>query len=316
MGRTALNVLQGFGSPAQSIAELTVNDPAIVKLAALRNMQPSSAGQFAITPALQLAVFRGEALDPYANLPDTYKGTFLSNLGQTIANVAGSATGIGKVGVAVAQGIVKQANAPQVQTLKPLTPGIYRTGGRPMAFADGDSGFFGGVDFNQILQGISGPLLQIGTQAATGYLNQQFAPQPVSMMQTNMAAVPAIVRGSVAVGRSFFNRFPNLATSIQQLRNAGSKVTRGSLWNLMKRFGPDFLISGSILTAAAVSELAMAGPGRRRMNPGNIKALRKAHRRMKSFHHVCRQNDMLLGSPKRRRVASSGSSVTRITQVK
>lgn len=187
-----------------------------------------------------------------------------------------------------------------------------------MAFSDGDSGFFGGVDFGQILQGLGQPLLQLGTQAATGFINQQFAPQPVSYnpLQSNMAAAPVIMRAGAVVARGFFTRFPNLATAIQRLRNAGANVTRASLWNLMKRFGPDFLISGSILTAAAVSELAMAGPGRRRMNAGNIKALRKAHRRMKAFHHVCRTNDMLLGGSKRRKATPAGSSVTRITQVK
>ena len=152
--------------------------------------------------------------------------------------------------------------------------------------------------------GLGQNLLNVGTQALSGFVNQQFQPQQVGFNPTMMAAVPAIVRagGAVAtVGRGFFNRYPNLAVGIQKLRNAGKQVTRANLFSLMKRFGPDFLVSGSILTAAAVAELAMAGPGRRRMNAGNVKALRRAHRRMKSFHHVCQTNDRLMSGSRRRR---------------
>jgi len=180
-----------------------------------------------------------------------------------------------------------------------------------MAFSDGDTGFsfdnfFGGI--NQAMQGGLGQtLLGLGTQAATGFIQQQFAPQPVSypmsypsgpVAQPVMASVPALGRAVATVGRGFFNRFPNLATSLQALRNRGANVSRSTMYSALKRFGPEMLVSGGILTAAAVSELAVAGPGRRRMNPGNVKALRKAHRRMKSFHKVCVDNDQLL---KRRR---------------
>lgn len=187
-----------------------------------------------------------------------------------------------------------------------------------MSFADGDSsGFqlpsFG--DISQIFQGGLGQsLLNIGQSAATNYFQGQFNPQ----IQTSMAAVPMIAgagRAVATVGRGFFNRFPNLATAMQGLRNRGANVTRSSLWSMMKRFGPDFLVTGGILTAAAVSELAMAGPGRRRMNPGNVKALRRAHRRMKSFHGVCMTNDRLLGgrrSSKRKGSFGSSSSIVNV----
>jgi hypothetical protein len=130
-----------------------------------------------------------------------------------------------------------------------------------------------------------------------------------------MAAAPAIMRGGAMVGRSFFNRFPNLAVAIQGFKNAGMNVSRSKLYSLMKRFGPDFLIAGGILSAGAISELMMAGPGRRRMNPGNVKALRRAHRRMKSFHHICQTNDTLL-THRRRRSSPANFGGTRITQVK
>jgi hypothetical protein len=193
-----------------------------------------------------------------------------------------------------------------------------------MSFADGDTtsfGFdniFGGI--NQALQGGLGQtLLNIGGQAATSYFSGSgpFS-SPGLIPASNMAAVPVVAgagRAVATVGRSFFNRFPNLATAIQGWRNQGKNVTRSKLYSLMKRFGPDFLVTGGILTAAAVSELAMAGPGRRRMNAGNVKALRRAHRRMKSFHHICASNDTLLHA-RRRKTGSRNFGGTSITQVK
>lgn len=190
-----------------------------------------------------------------------------------------------------------------------------------MGFADGDSGFFGlgsFPDLGQIFQGQTGrDLLGIGTQALQGFVQQTFAPQQAGSGQglvTQAAAMP-MIRGMAMVGRSFFNRFPALATAIQGFRNAGQNVTRSNLWGLLKRFGPDFLVTGGILSAAAVAELAIAGPGRRRMNPGNVKALRKAHRRMKSFHNVCVTNDRLLGG-RRKGKSSRFVGGTQITQVK
>jgi len=133
---------------------------------------------------------------------------------------------------------------------------------------------------------------------------QAFAPQPSAFPMSGggggmtatpaMASVPAIAgRVGAVVGRGFFSRFPNLATGIQTLRNGGVNASRSKLYSVMKRFGPEFLVSGGLLTAAAVNELAVAGPGHRRMNPANSKALRRAARRIESFHRLCRHTDML-----------------------
>jgi len=105
------------------------------------------------------------------------------------------------------------------------------------------------------------------------------------------------------VGRGFFNKFPNLATAIQGLRNAGRNISRSKLYGMMKRFGPEFLVSAGILTAAAVSELIMAGPGHRRMNVGNVKALRRGMRRIESFHKLCSKADYLRSRGRRRKVS-------------
>lgn len=140
---------------------------------------------------------------------------------------------------------------------------------------------------------------EFGSTAFQTY--NQFA-QPVanrvgSVGTPAMSKVPAIVGGAAragaVVGRGFFNKWPNLATSIQKMRNAGQNVSRSKLYSMLKRFGPEFLVSAGILTAAAVSELALAGPGHRRMNPANSKALRRATRRIKSFHRLCGDADII-----------------------
>lgn len=132
-------------------------------------------------------------------------------------------------------------------------------------------------------------------------LASQFVAAPTGLRPPvpTTAAGTAAMRAGAVVGRSFFQKFPNLATAIQALRNRGANVTRSKLYSLLKRFGPDILISGGILTAAAVSELMMAGPGHRRMNPGNVSALRRSARRIESFHRLCVRVDRLR-APRRR----------------
>jgi len=262
--------------------------------------------------ALDLSRPAGEVGFIYVPPPPPPGNPFLDAL-RVVGTLAGFGLSFGAGFKLIQQGMEESAAEDRLRALAPdiTTTSLLPTGGSNMAFQDGDSGFsfdnfFGGV--NQAFQGGLGQsLLGIGTQALSGFVQQQFAPQPMSqpvsfpsgpMAQPVMASVPALGRAASVIGRGFFNRFPNLATSLQALRNRGANVTRGTMYSALKRFGPEMLISGGILTAAAVSELAVAGPGRRRMNPGNVKALRKAHRRMKSFHKVCMDNDQLL---KRRR---------------
>jgi len=143
-------------------------------------------------------------------------------------------------------------------------------------------------------------LLNLGVGLATNALAPRSSGYPVSSVApASMAAVPAIGRVGAVVGRGFFNRFPNLAAGMQRLRNAGQNVTRAKLHSVLKRFGPEFLISGGLLTAAAVQELAVAGSGRRRMNPANAKALRRSVRRIESFHRLCKSTDIVKGRRRR-----------------
>jgi len=141
------------------------------------------------------------------------------------------------------------------------------------------SSFSGAPQTSGLLSSFSGYNLGAGSP-----FGGQTTMQPTPVMSTG---VQALARAGAVVGRGFFNKFPNLATAIQGYRNMGKNITRAKLYSLMRRFGPELLISGGILSAAAVSELMMAGPGRRRMNPGNVKALRRSLRRLESFDKLC-----------------------------
>jgi len=142
-------------------------------------------------------------------------------------------------------------------------------------------------------------------------LASQFVPQnTVTSLAVRPPMPMPVPRGPMAaaggmVARSFFNRFPNLAVAIQQLRDRGMRVKRSQLWSMLKRFGPEVLITGGLLTAAAVNELMVAGPGRRRMNPANVHALRRSMRRLESFHKLCVTADRLRAP--RRRACKTGS---------
>lgn len=176
------------------------------------------------------------------------------------------------------------------------------SGGQPMALNLG--GILSGV--SSIFGGNQNPYFQ-GISNVTS-LASQFVPQPVinpPVARNPMMNAP--MRAIGTVGRGFFNKFPNLATAIQAFRNQGRNVKRSQLYAMLKRFGPDILISGGILTAAAVSELMVAGPGRRRMNPGNVHALRRSMRRLESFHRLCVQSDKLRRTRVRSKGCKSGS---------
>lgn len=218
-----------------------------------------------------------------------------------------SASQIARVGLAVA-------------TKNPtyLIPNQKPVGGSPMA-AFNVGGFLGSV--GQILGGVQGA--NAGVIRAVGAVSTiagaslakpsamtpaRPSATPAMALKPAMSAAGAVVKAGAVVGRGFFAKYPNLATVIQKYRNAGmTQVTRARLHGLLKRFGPELLISGGILTAAAVSELMVAGPGYRRMNPTNIYALRRSIRRLESFHKICRQVDVLGGRGRSRKKCKTGS---------
>lgn len=182
-------------------------------------------------------------------------------------------------------------------------------GARPMSLNLGGilnqvSSVFGGNQ-NPYFQGISN----------IAGLASNFAPQPAQQVAMRMpgagGAGALALRSGAVVARGFFNRYPNLATSLQSLRNMGRNVTRSQLYSMLKRFGPELMISGGILTAAAVSELMVAGAGRKRMNPGNVKALRRSMRRVEAFHKICVRADTLRKPRRSKPCKTSGSQFVR-----
>lgn len=160
-----------------------------------------------------------------------------------------------------------------------------------------------------------GGLLNVGTELAGSYLDysQTVAARAPKLPPPGGGLMPSmpflgggLAAASKTVGRKFFEKFPNLAAGIQKLWNAGHKnITRKRLYQMLKRFGADFLVSAGILTAAAVAELAMAGPGTRRMNPANARALRRSARRIKAFHRLCGHTDLI--KTRRRSFGSCGT---------
>lgn len=173
----------------------------------------------------------------------------------------------------------------------------------------GVGGIFGGGQ-NQIFTGIS-DVANLASQFFPTTAVTSIAPKA-----PGVAVVPKTPMGAVGamVTRGFFNRFPNLAAGLQQLRARGMNVKRSQLWSMLKRFGPEVLVTGGILTAAAVSELMVAGPGHRRMNPANVKALRRSMRRLDSFHRLCVSADRLRRPRSRGRKSSSVSGGTFVRQ--
>src|SRR3989441_5733882 len=74
---------------------------------------------------------------------------------------------------------------------------------------------------------------------------------------------PGIMRG---LGRGIASRFPLLWGAIQVWRGRGVSMTAEKLWGLVRRFGPQLLITAGILEAGAPSGLPSwppAGPRRR-----------------------------------------------------
>jgi len=249
---------------------------------------------------------RGSQLGAVANLATQYTlGKFVPIAGYALQAAEGAYQ-------------YKRAARGQVLPQRQLSPvsvrPIQQRTGAPMALNLGGilssvGSIFGGGQ-NPYFQAISG---------AANIASSAFAPQPVAQrMPAIGGAVSVLPRSPLPmpgmmgrvggmIGRSFFAKYPNLATAIQGFRNAGRNITRKQLWSMLKRFGPDVLISGGILSAVAISELMMAGPGHRRMNPGNVKALRRSLRRLESFHHLCQRADKFRRPARRGKVCKTGS---------
>lgn len=209
-------------------------------------------------------------------------------------------------GVAVAEGNRDLLKASQIADLAATAftadySNLSELGDDTMGFFDslGDFSFdaitdFGSTLVDEVDWGSVGSFALDTYQTFLPAGNQvQAIPVAASAKNAMSAAAGAIAKVGPTVGRSFFNKWPNLATAIQKMKNAGHNVSRSKLYSMLKRFGPEFLVTAGIMSAAAVSELILAGPGHRRMNPANSKALRRATRRIKSFHRLCGEADVI-----------------------
>jgi len=248
-----------------------------------------------------------------AAISDVQGGELLKATAQGIGTLAafystGGLSVIGDVlqGVAVAEGNADLLKASQIADLAATAftadySNLSELGDDTMGFFDslGDFSFDAITDFGSSLVdevdwGSVGSFALDTYQTFLPAGNQvQAIPVAASAKNAMSAAAGAIAKVGPTVGRSFFNKWPNLATAIQKMKNAGHNVSRSKLYSMLKRFGPEFLVTAGIMSAAAVSELILAGPGHRRMNPANSKALRRATRRIKSFHRLCGDADVI-----------------------
>jgi len=116
-------------------------------------------------------------------------------------------------------------------------------------------------------------LLNTGVNVAGQFLNRsQGTP---TQFQSNMAMVPAVVRGGAVVARTVGGAL--------SARLASLGLNRATAWTLLKQGGPAALITLG-LSAAEVASVARSRGGYRRMNMCNGRALRRASRRLEGFH--------------------------------
>lgn len=149
--------------------------------------------------------------------------------------------------------------------------------GVPMANGFDFSSFLPDLDYGGILQqGITQIGLPLLAQELIGGTALAARP-PTGGLPAPRAPVSVVPSGMGLMMGRFASRFPNLAGALTVLR-----IGRSKAWSLLRQLGPAGLI-GLGFTAEAINELMVAGPGRRRMNPLNPRALSRATRRLCSF---------------------------------
>ncbi len=154
--------------------------------------------------------------------------------------------------------------------------------------------------------GILGSIGNVGAQIVTGSRQptmQTIASGPV--MGAGLAAAPQmgpqIMAGARAVGAGVQRALIALATTIGARTMTLNRAMR--IYRKIRKFVVDPFIIAQImgLTIDQLGELLIADSQRtrRRMNPGNIGALRRAHRRIEGFHRICGKNDKLRATRRR-----------------
>ena len=188
------------------------------------------------------------------------------------------------------------------------------TGGNPMAIGNVLGGFKGVLDTVGTFGGYQGSIAKIGSGFLSGFLPAQ-GPRESSFPQSQfpqatqtMAMTPSIAGGLASIQGILLK----IAASVG--KNVSFRAAMIIVRRLLKTLGSPQAVAAAL--GIATTELSMllvaqsmVGRSGRRMNPGNVKALRRAHRRIKSFHKLCGDNDRLR-APRRR---SSSAKVINVT---
>jgi hypothetical protein len=182
------------------------------------------------------------------------------------------------------------------------------TGGIPMSLGNVLGGLQGVLSQVSNFGGPVGTVAAVGSGFLSGFLPAQgpvaaqFPQQQFPQATMTMSAAP-IIRGAATAVTAFVA--PVLAKMSLAL---GKNITLRAAMIIIRRLGktlssPAAVAAAVGLTLSELSQLltanAIKGSSGRRMNPGNVKALRRAHRRIKSFHRLCGDNDRLR-APRRR----------------
>jgi hypothetical protein len=168
-------------------------------------------------------------------------------------------------------------------------------------FDDGIFDVFGGI-----FEGLGTTLL--GGFLGGGYGATPVQPSPLTFPVPSLSppvmmpeptpiptAAPA-VRALTTIPR-WAQSYPRIWQFIQRARASGRAVTLQSLLSLLRRFGPTALtgILGAELVADLVTLSATRAGRRRRMNPANVRALRRSVRRLQSFDRLASRVSSQLG---------------------
>lgn len=156
-------------------------------------------------------------------------------------------------------------------------------------FFGGDSTTLGGLS----VPGAAVPVNYLPTYSMPAYSEPLPQAYPV-MSQTPQLPGPAgpIIRGGLALYpalRNYLSRFKNPSQALQQL------------WSFVQKWGPAAM--AAMVGAQVINDLLAykTTHKRRRMNPANVKALRRGLRRLKSFDRLSARVSAQLGRSAHRR---------------
>lgn len=158
-----------------------------------------------------------------------------------------------------------------------------------------------------LLAGSLAQTLGGGTRMASQQPNNLIASGPVSAFPvfTASAAVPFGETARAAVG-SLGPTLSNILLKISSVvgRNITFRAAMIIIRRLMKMLQSPQAVAAAVgLSVGELAQMftasAVIRSSGRRMNVGNVKALKRAHRRIQGFHKICKTNDEL-AAPRRR----------------